>query len=103
MLQAVGDVIERYPSGFAKWASGFLSVVFPPLEIAVVGKEALEKVLQINTLFLPNKIVMASVEEDNTLPLLLGKENNGDTYIYVCQDYACKMPVKTVNEMQKAL
>jgi uncharacterized protein len=103
MLQAVGDVIERYPSGFAKWASGVLSVVFPPLEIAVVGKNAFEKVLQINALFLPNKIVMASVEEDNTLPLLKGKENEGDTYIYVCQDYACKMPVKTVNEMLKAL
>jgi uncharacterized protein len=103
MLQAVGDVIERYPSGFAKWASGFLSIVFPPLEIAIVGNEAFEKVLQINELFLPNKIVMASVEEDNTLPLLKGKENEGDTYIYICQDYACKMPVKTVNEMLKAL
>jgi uncharacterized protein len=103
MLQAVGDVIERYPSGFAKWASGFLSVVFPPLEIAVVGKEAFEKVLQINSLFLPNKIVMVSVEEDNTLPLLAGKENKGDTYIYVCQNYACKMPVKTVNEMLNSL
>jgi uncharacterized protein len=103
MLQAVGDVIERYPSGFAKWASGFLSVVFPPYEIAIVGNNAFEKVLQINALFLPNKIVVASVEEDNTLPLLAGKANKDDTYIYVCQDYACKMPAKTVNEMQNLL
>jgi uncharacterized protein len=103
MLQAVGDVIERYPSGFAKWASGFLSIVFPPLEIAVVGNNAFEKVLQINELFLPNKIVMVSVEEDNTLPLLTGKSNKDDTYIYLCQNYACKMPIKTVNEMQNLL
>jgi uncharacterized protein len=103
MLQAVGDVIERYPSGFAKWASGILSVVFPPYEIAVLGKNAFEKVLQINTLFLPNKIVVASVEEEDELPLLKGKNTEGDAYIYVCQDYACKMPVKTVNEMQKIL
>jgi uncharacterized protein len=103
MLQAVSEVIERYPSGFAKWASCFLSVVFPPLEIAVVGEDAFEKVLDINALFLPNKIVVASVEEDNTLPLLRDKQNEGDTYIYVCQNYACKMPVKTVNEMQRAL
>jgi uncharacterized protein YyaL (SSP411 family) len=46
---------------------------------------------------------MVSVEEDNTLPLLAGKGKKDDTYIYVCQDYACKMPVKTINEMQKLL
>ena len=106
MLRAVGEVVERYPSSFAKWASGILSLVHAPYEIAVVGKNAFEKVLQINNLFLPNKIVMASVEGDENLPLLSGRktvDTEGDALIYVCQDYACKMPVKTVHEMQKII
>jgi uncharacterized protein len=99
MLQAVLDVIERYPSSFSKWASVVLSVVHPPYEIAVVGEKAHEKAGEINALFLPNKILMVSVKEDETLPLLRGREVENDTLIYMCQNYACRMPVKTIEEI----
>jgi hypothetical protein len=101
MLQAVVDVVERYPSSFAKWASVVLSAVQQPLEIAVVGDKAFDIVQEINALFLPNKIVMASVKGDDSLPLLKDRNVAGDTYIYVCRDYACQMPVKTVEEFLK--
>jgi uncharacterized protein len=103
MLQAVVDVIERYPSSFAKWASVVLSTVQQPLEIAVVGDKALDIVKEINALFLPNKIVMASVKGDDSLPLLKDRYVAGDTYIYVCQNYACQRPVRTVNEFLKLI
>ena len=99
MLQAVLEVIERYPSSFPKWASVVLSVVHAPYEIAVVGEKAYEKAKDINALFLPNKILMASVKEDETLPLLRGREVADDTLIYVCQNYTCRMPVRTVEEI----
>ena len=99
MLHAVLEVIERYPSSFSKWASVVLSVVHAPHEIAVVGEKAFEKANEINSLFLPNKILMASVKEDETLPLLRGREVASDTLIYVCQNYTCRMPVKTVEEI----
>jgi uncharacterized protein len=103
MLQAVLEVIERYPSSFSKWASVVLSTVYAPYEIAVVGEKAHEKAREINALFLPNKILMASVKDDETLPLLRGREVMGDTYIYLCQNYACQMPVKTIEDFQNTL
>jgi uncharacterized protein len=99
MIQAVLEVIERYPSSFSKWASLVLSIVHTPYEIAVVGEKAFDKAKEINALFLPNKILMASVKEEETLPLLRGREVVGDTYIYVCENYTCRMPVKTVEEI----
>ena len=103
MLRSVLEVIERYPSSFAKWASVVLSAVKSPYEITIVGKEAFQKALEVNSLFLPNKIVMASVEEDEKLPLLRGRQVADDTYIYVCQNYTCQLPVKSVEEMKKMI
>ena len=95
MLLSVEEVIERYPSSFAKWSGSALALAYPPHEIAVVGSDAMAKSKAINAQFLPNKILMSSVEEDNRFPLLAGR--SGDTegaLIYVCQNYACQVPVK---------
>ncbi len=100
MLQAVLDVIKRYPSSFSKWAGVVLAVVKPSFEIAIVGENAFERATEVNSVFLPNKIVMASVEEDETLPLLKGRQVANETLIYMCQNYTCRLPVKTVSEMK---
>lgn len=102
MLESVLHVIERYPSSFSKWASVVLAFVHQPLEIAVVGEKAYNLAKEINALFLPNKLLMASVKEDNSLPLLKDREVQSETLIYVCQNYACKMPVKTIEEFLKS-
>jgi uncharacterized protein YyaL (SSP411 family) len=59
----------------------------------------------INALFLPNKIHLSSVEEDNSFPILAGRKGDktGQSLIYVCQNYSCKMPVQTIEEMMKIL
>lgn len=106
MLLSVEEAVERYPSSLSKWAGSALALVFPPYEIAVVGAGAHSKSKSINTLFLPNKILMSSVEEDTKFPLLSGRSGDtegGQSLIYVCQNYACKIPVQTVEEMQKIL
>ncbi len=106
MLLSVEEVIERYPSSFGKWAGCALAMVYPPYEIAVVGSDSFLKSKVINALFLPNKILMSSVEENNSFPILAGRGGNtegGQSLIYVCQNYACKMPVRTVEEMKEMM
>ena len=46
---------------------------------------------------------MATAEGNDEFPLLAGKEAEGDTWIYLCQDYACRRPVKTVEELKQLL
>jgi len=47
---------------------------------------------------LPNAVLMASVAAQEAWPLLKDKSTDGDTNIFICQEYACQQPVKTVEE-----
>ena len=100
MLATVVDSIKMYPSSFSKWASTVVSVVHPPFEIAVLGNNFMDKALEINALFVPNNILMASEKQDAKLPLLDRDTEGG---IFLCQNYTCKLPVKTVRELVKML
>jgi uncharacterized protein len=97
MLTTMTDAIKMYPTSFSKWASGLISAVHPPFEIAVLGDDYFDKAMHINALFLPNKIVMASPEQDGELPLL---DRNTEGGIFLCQNYACHLPVQTVDELK---
>jgi uncharacterized protein len=98
LLKTVVDSVKMYPTSFSKWASSMMSLVHPPFEIAVLGNDALDKALTINDLFLPNKILMASIEENADFPLL---DRNTEGGIFVCQNYTCQLPVQTVEAFEK--
>lgn len=96
MLATVVDSLKMYPSSFSKWASTTIFAVHAPFEIAVLGDNYLDKALKINTLFLPNKILMASQKQNAALPLLDRHTEGG---IFLCQNYTCQLPVQTVEEL----
>ena len=98
LLKTVVDSVKMYPSSFSKWASSMMSLVHPPFEIAVLGDDAFDKALTINGLFLPNKILMASVEQNTDFPLLDRHTEGG---IFVCQNYTCQLPVQTIEAFEK--
>ena len=97
MINNIRDQIELYPSGFSNWMNLILNINKNFYEIAIVGDNAIKKVKELNENYLPNKIIIGSLE-DNPLPLLKNRFVEGETYIYVCVNKACKMPVKTVKE-----
>ncbi|MBT7403196.1 MAG: thioredoxin domain-containing protein [Flavobacteriaceae bacterium] len=97
MINNIKDQIELYPSGFSNWMNLILNINKNFYEIAIVGDNAIKKVKELNENYLPNKIIIGSLES-NPLPLLKNRFVEGETYIYVCVNKACKMPVKTVKE-----
>ena len=102
MLNNIKDQIELYPGGFSNWMNLILNINKNFYEIAVVGNKAIEKIKELNENYLPNKIIIGSLES-NPLPLLKNRFVEGETYIYVCVNKACKMPVKTVKEALKLI
>ncbi len=98
MLLSMKGSIEKYPSSFGRWTSAIANEVYGIPEIAIVGDAAIEKARSVQAIFLPQKTLMASTVTNNDFPLLANKEPDVDTYIYVCQDYTCRQPVKTVAE-----
>jgi len=103
MLDRMRSTVERFPLSFERWATALLNEAYPAHEIAVVGNNALEKALALQREFLPNKVVAASREATDTLPLLAEKPADREALIYVCQNFACQRPIGTIQEFRQML
>jgi uncharacterized protein YyaL (SSP411 family) len=103
MLRGVKTSVEKYPGSFGRWSRALLYQSYPYYEIALVGQQSAAKAKHLQESFIPNAVVMASITANEDWPLLAGRDSGGDTNIYVCQEYACKRPVKTVAEALELL
>lgn len=102
MLNNVKSYIRQYGTYYSNWAQLLEMNVNQPREIAIVGKDAEKIREEMMSYFIPNAIFIGGENESN-LELLKGKLVAGETYIYVCQNRVCKMPVKTVTEALKLI
>ena len=105
-LRSLHQAMSQSPGGTGHWLSALDFYVSPPKEIAVIGPRAAPTTpALLDTVFhrfLPNKVVMG-VEtplipaDDNSeadIPLLAGRGMVGGLpSAYVCQNYACQLPV----------
>ena len=103
MLSTIVESIEKYPTSFARWASATMNLVYPIKEVAVLGSEALDFAKTINSWFVPNMVIMATKENKPDFPLLAEKNVLQKTKIYVCQNYACQLPVETLAQTKELL
>ncbi len=101
MLLRLQESIGKYPTSFSRWARASLNWIFPQKEIAVVGPEFVALATEILQQFIPNKILMASAAESDQYPLLRARGTGDDTNIFVCQNYSCRLPVKSLKEMME--
>lgn len=95
MLTTLLPYVTGYSSSYANWSHLLLKVVHPFYEIAVVGENAKSDINDLQTRFIPNTLIVGSLKESE-LPLFEDRFVDGETYIYVCQDRVCKLPVTTV-------
>ncbi len=101
ILSGIQGAVEKHPISFANWASALLMEAFPMNELAVAGKDAFALAAELNTHYVPNRILVATEAPFEAYPLLAGRFPEKDTLVYVCQNFACQLPVKTVEEAIK--
>lgn len=101
MLLTMKDSILKYPTSFGRWATSLMNEVHGTPEIAVVGEGAIELAKEVGKAFLPQRAMMAATGAKDEFPLLEGKGEPADTLIYVCKNYACRQPVRTVEELRQ--
>jgi len=107
-LRAVGDLLTRAPSGFANWLAALDYATAAPKEIAIMGPRCDAKPLLevVFGRYLPNRVVAGHPNGTDGVgsPLLKGRDAIGGVpTAYVCEDYACQLPVTTPNELLKQL
>ncbi len=104
MLVQLKNSILQYPSSFSNWINVMLTFIFPGSEVAVVGKDYLKFSNRINAFFLPDKILMATMNGNgNYFPILKGKVEVDHTQFFICKNYACLKPVTTFEEFLKII
>lgn len=102
MLNNVKPEMLEYPSGYSNWYDLMLNYSNSYYEVAIVGDNAKQKINELNKTYLPNKLIAGSTSENN-MPLLENRYNPNNTFIYVCVNKACKLPVKEVEQAIKFL
>ena len=97
MLKAMDDRLQTFPVYHAQWVS--LAALFShgTYEVALMGKDAIEKNKELQKKYLPNAVIMGETDEEN-LPLLEQKLPENKTLIYVCTNRVCKKPVENVSD-----
>lgn len=97
MLNNITTEIQEFPSTFSNWLDLMLNYTNNYYQVAIIGSEIKEKVKDLNTHYLPNKLITGS-KTKNKLPLLKNRFVDGKTLIYVCVNKACKLPVSEVDK-----
>lgn len=102
MVKNVQDNFLKNGQSFANWLHLLLFEHQNFYEIAVVGAEHHTLGKEISGNYIPNSVLVGTAKEAG-IELLQGRYNEEETYIYVCIEGSCKLPVTTVAQMLEQL
>ena len=111
ILRKLCDAMREYPQAFAESLNAADMLLRGLDEVALVGRldgvEGTEIMWLLQREYRPNMVVAWSqddVEEHELIPLLSHRSAlNGMATVYVCRDFACRMPVTTAADTVQAL
>ena len=110
-LRLLTEALRQYPQAFGEALSAVDMLVAGHREVALVGGADDERTVALLKVvrepYRPNIITALSehnVDGETTIPLLNYRIKRGDApTVYVCQNFACAMPVTTVDEVSDLL
>jgi hypothetical protein len=108
-LRLVLDSASSHPMAFARWLSAADFALGEEQQLALVYSSPLQAGPFLDTAnaeFRPNLVIAASTypPADTAPPLLAGRPLvGGQPTAYVCEHFACKLPVNTPDELRKLL
>lgn len=108
-LKLYFNQMESMPSGSGQLLCELAFLLSTPKEIAIIGeigdKRTEEMLTVLHNMYIPNKIIgLSDPNEESRLPLLANKPQvDGNTTVYVCENFACQTPTSNVEEFVELL
>jgi uncharacterized protein YyaL (SSP411 family) len=111
-LQLFSESMDSEPSAHTAMLSALNFYYGPPKEIVVavrgLGADARTMLREVQTRFIPDKVLCLVSEDDPVRtyksPLTEGKSAiGGRPTVYVCQNFACKMPISDLAVLRREL
>jgi uncharacterized protein len=102
MTTSLRSVITRYPTSFGLWAQLVSGQVSGMDEIAIVGEKAGDFLRELLPVYLPGKVLQASLKGDENFPLLRNRLQR-NTLVYRCINYVCERPYESIRDLLASL
>jgi uncharacterized protein YyaL (SSP411 family) len=102
MTSSLRSVITRYPTSFGLWAQLARVQVSGMDEIAIVGEKSGDFLCELLPVYLPDKVLQASLKGDENFPLLRNRLQR-NTLVYRCINYVCERPYESISDLLASL
>lgn len=104
MVKSMEPLFSHYPTSFGYWATLWQKIAFGTPEIAIIGESAENQAKEVFKQYIPGAIIQYSRRSASDLPLLSDKKvPSGQSFIYLCQNYKCNQPVRSVQALIDSL
>jgi hypothetical protein len=105
MLEANRDAAVKYPNSFGVWSNLLLEKVIGTHEILVLGPDSFQLSQDLLKNYIPNRVLIQAENVTDRFPIMHGRSvgEDGETRIYICREYACRLPVINVDDALKQL
>jgi uncharacterized protein YyaL (SSP411 family) len=95
MIHSIRPSLLQYPSSFGFWAQSFYQMSTGMIELVGVGPTVYESLPTLNAAFVPNSIRLMSEVQEDSIPLLKGKQGI-DNQFFICKNNSCSAPMTSV-------
>jgi len=108
-IALVQEMMVKQPTGFGRMLNAAAILLSPSQEVVIVGDPddpQTQALLDgVRCRYLPNTVLaLKRPDEEGSLPLLVGREMvDGKATAYVCENYACQLPVTNVEELEEQI
>ena len=109
IILIMAAAMAQQPTGFGRMLTALDDILSPSQEVAVVGSLEDPRTLllleEVRRHYLPHTVLaLKEPDSENPLPLLEGRGLvDGEPAAYVCENYACRLPVTGVEELRQLL
>lgn len=98
MRTHIAAVFQQYPGSFGLWCAAYQNQAQPFKEVLLSGNNAMEYYRALHTKkYQPAVMYITSNKKEEKIASLLGKYQEGETLIYICNDLNCLEPLRDVN------
>ena len=95
MIHSIRPSLLQYPSSFGFWAQSFYQMSTGMIELVGVGPSVYDSLPTLNAAFVPNSIRLMSQVQEDSIPLLKGKQGIDNQY-FICKNNSCSAPMTSV-------
>jgi uncharacterized protein YyaL (SSP411 family) len=107
VLEMLARPMASHPTGFAYYLAALERVLYTPVETVIVGDpdapatRALRA--EVTHRLIPASVTVVATGADESMPLLAGRDARAEPTAYVCEHYACRVPVTQPEALREQL